>query len=250
MDYGYGDNYNEGGFNTDAQYTSYDASQLRPQTRSLLAPVTIKQINDATKPVPDGEFTVNNVSLNMVSFIGVVRKVEHNPSASTITIEDGTGSVEIKKWADDKVATAAEEAEKYSAWENKYVYVTGALKEFNKKKSVQHATITEITDHNEVLYHMLYSVQNHLGALGLLKTAAAPKQEGLFVDQNGGGADVSDRILSIISSASANMPQGVPVTWIAESVGLTVGEVEQQCHLLSEQGRVFSGYDDSSYLSI
>lgn len=255
MDYGNYGNYNDGGFNQDAQYSDYNTSQ-RQQTRSTLSPVTIKQIHDSTQPVPDGEFEVNNVALNMVSFVGVVRKVENNTSAVTITIEDGTGSVDVRKWVDEKIATAAEEGERFLALENKYVYVTGALKEMQLKKSIQHANIREIEDYNEVTYHMLYAISNHLEAQGLMKKGA--KQEnGLFVSENSGVAasngdsgSVSDKIMNVITSNTPSMPEGVPIQWIGDLLGILTDVVREQCLQLSEMGKVYQGYDESSYLSM
>lgn len=252
MDTSYG-NFGEGGFSTDAQFNEYNASQRTQQTRSTLSPVTIKQINDASQPIADGEFTVNNVSLNMVSFVGVVRKVDSSASAHNITIEDGTGSVEVRKWVDEKVTTAAQETEKYQALENKYVYVTGSLKEFNLKKNVQNAVFREITDHNEVLYHLLYAITNHLEAQGLLKTSGAKSEPGLFVD--GAAEDVRegdsmDKIMNLIAENTPSMVEGVPATWISYNLGIPVEEVKEKCHQLAEMAKIYQGHDESSYLSV
>lgn len=252
-DYGNYGNYGDGGFNADAQYTDYNGAEgsQRQQTRNTLSPVTIKQINDATQHVPDGDFSVSNVTLNMVSFVGVIRKVDNQTSAVTVTIEDGTGSVDVKKWVDEKLTTAAEELELYLAMENKYVYVTGALKEFNQKKAIQHAAIREITDHNEVLYHMLYAVTTHLEAQGLLRVA---KQEntGLFVRDEASGSgdnlDLQDKIMAVISSNVSTMIEGVHVQWISSSLGVPVSVVEEKCQALSEQGKIYQGYDEGAYL--
>lgn len=252
MDY---DNYGDGGFNADAQYTDYNNSQ-RQQTRSSLSPVTIKEINEATQPVPDGEFVIHNVSLNMVSFIGVIRKVESSSSAITITVEDGTGSMDVKRWIDEKIATPAEEAEKFSALENKYVYITGALKEFNSKKSIQHATIREIVDHNEVAYHMLYAISNHLEAQGILTKGGAPKKEenGLFVQDNdngsNGASDVTRKIEKVIDDNTGSMQEGVPISWISDTLGVPIDVVREKCQHLSEQGKIYQGYDEGSFLSV
>uniref|UniRef100_A0A0L0NRK2 Replication protein A C-terminal domain-containing protein n=1 Tax=Candidozyma auris TaxID=498019 RepID=A0A0L0NRK2_CANAR len=247
------DNYGEGGFNVDAQYSDYNNSQ-RQQTRSSLSPVTIKEINEATQPVPDGEFMIHNVALNMVSFIGIIRKVDNNSSAVTITIEDGTGSMEVRKWIDEKVSTAAEEAEKFQALENKYVYVTGGLKEFNLKKSIQHANIREITDHNEVAYHMLYAISNYLEAQGILNKAPKKEENGLFVKDNdlstSGGTDVTRRIEKVIDDNTGSMQEGVPISWISETLGLPIDVVRDQCQHLSEQGKIYQGYDEGSFLSV
>ena len=90
MDYG-------GGFSTDGGYSNDGGSQKIQQVRSSLTPVTIKQINEAKQPVPDGEFQIHNVDLNMVSFVGIVREVQDLTSNLLITIEEGTGAVEVRK---------------------------------------------------------------------------------------------------------------------------------------------------------
>lgn len=252
MDYGNYGNYGDGGFSNDNQYSDGNGGSQRPkETRSTLSPVTIKQINDASQPVPDGEFVINNVSLNMVSFVGVVRKVENQTSALTITIEDGTGSVDVRKWMDEKVASPAEEAERFNAMENKYVYVTGALKEFSQKKSIQHATIREILDHNEVLYHMLYAIANHLEAEGLL---GVKKEQGLFVLESAGNGnaslDVLDRIMATIAANAATMLEGVPVLWISNTLNVGEDVVRSKCQELLEMGKIYQGYDEGTYFCV
>lgn len=262
-DYGNYTNYGDGGFSTDAQYNDMgggEGSQRQLlQTRNTLSPVTIKQINDATQPVPDGEFIINKVTLNMVSFVGVVRRVDNQTSSITITIEDGTGSVDVKKWVDEKVSTAHEEAEFYLALENKYVYVTGALKEFNQKKAINHAVIRAVTDHNELIYHLMYTVRTHLAAEGLVDVAKQENSSGLFVSgtsaSDGGAGDVSkfndyDRIMAVITSNSVSMLEGVPVKWISDSLGISENDVKNICQNLSEQGKIYQGYDEATYLSI
>ncbi|WPK24699.1 hypothetical protein PUMCH_001982 [Australozyma saopauloensis] len=254
MDY---NNYGDGGFSHDAGYSEgADGASQRQQTRSSLTPVTIRQINEASQNVPDGEFSINNVSLNMVSFVGILRKVENQTSAVVVTIEDGTGSVEVKRWIDEKMASAAEETEALLALEGNYVYVTGSLKEFNQKKAIQQAKIVAITDHNEVIYHMLYAISNHLEAQGLLKVGSIKSEgNGLFVGGESGGSggpglDLQDKIMGIITSNSLAMPEGVPVAWISSSLGASVESIQEKCQYLAEQGKIYQGYDEGAYLCI
>ncbi|RKP32926.1 replication protein A, subunit RPA32 [Metschnikowia bicuspidata] len=254
MDYG---NYGEGGFSNDNGYSdTADAHSQRQQNRTSLTPVTIRQINQATQHVPDGEFFINNVSLNMVSFVGVLRKVENQTSAVIVTIEDGTGSVEVKRWVDEKVTSAAEETEQFQALENSYVYVTGALKEFNQKKAIQHAKISPITDHNEVIYHMFYAISSHLEAQGLLNVGAIKTESGgIFASGDstgtgGDGLDIQDKIMGIITSNSLTMPEGVPISWISGSLGVSVEKIQEKCQYLAEQGKIYQGYDEGAYLCV
>lgn len=254
MDY---DNYGDGGFSHDAGYSENgEAGSQRQQTRTSLTPVTIRQINEATQKTPDGEFSVNNVSLNMISITGILRKVENQTSAVSLTIEDGTGSIEVKRWVDDTITTAAEETEMFQAWENTYVSVTGALKEFNQKKGIQQSKIFPVTDHNQLIYHILYALSNHLEAQGLLNVGAFKSEgNGLFVggDNEGTGSlrlDIQDKIMGIITSNSLSMPEGVPVSWISGSLGIAADVIQEKCQYLAEQGKIYQGYDEGAYLCV
>ncbi|CAK7895117.1 replication factor A protein 2 [[Candida] anglica] len=245
---------NSGGFSAGGDDFSNDnGSQKQQQVRSSLTPVTIKQINEATQPVPDGEFQIHNVELNLVSFVGVVRSVQDLTSAIVIKIEDGTGSIEVRKWIDDASDTSANEAAGQAHELNKYVYVTCALKEFNGKRSLQHATIRPITDHNEILYHNLSAIENHLKAQGLGTKPASGQDNGLFVkDSHGMDAPKSmqDKILALIHENSVSMQEGVPVPFISQKLNVTNDIVSQHCATLVEDGKIYSGYDDSAYLAI
>lgn len=242
----------QGGFNDDIGNGGFhnDNSSQKQVLRSSLTPVTIKQISEATQPIPDGEFQINNVCLNLVSFVGVIRNVQDLTSAILITIEDGTGSLEVRRWIDESTSTDNEFG-KYEI--NKYVYVTGALKEFNGKKNLQHTTIQKIEDHNRVLYHHLNAISNHLKAQGLDSRQGQKHEDGLFV-KDPDGADSSnslqDKILSVIRANTSSMQEGVPVPFISQTLNLSDEVVFENCNELVDSGKIYSGYDDSAYLAV
>lgn len=253
MDYG---NHGDGGFSHDAEYSENNDHSQKPQGRTSLIPITIRQLNEATQHVPDGEFSIHNLSLSLVSLVGVLRKVENQTSAVSVTVEDGTGSIEIKRWIEEKETSAAEQTEYFQAMENKYVHVTGVLKQFNQKKGVQQAKFTLITDHNQVLYHMLAAISTHLEAQGLLNVNPLKSEgNGLFVGGDSGaaggeGLDVQDKIMGIITSNSLSMPEGVPVSWISGTLGIPLDIILEKCQYLAEQGKIYQGYDEGAYLCV
>lgn len=251
-------NYGDGGFNTDignGGFQNDNNGSQKQQLRSSLIPVTIKQITEATQPIPDGEFQVHNVNLNLVSFVGVVRNVQDITSAILITIEDGTGSIEVRKWIDDSNAMDENEHQKYEM--NKYIYVTGALKEFNGKKNLQHATMRPITDHNEILYHHLSAISHHLKAQGLSARENGGQNQsqdnGLFVKDPHGmevTTSIQDKILGVIRDNTSSMQEGVPVPFISQKLNVTDDLVLEHCSELIDNGKIYSGYDDSAYLAV
>jgi replication factor A2 len=249
-DFGYG-NFGDGGFSdmsTGGFQADVDGSQKPQQTRSSITPVTIKQVIQAVALGPDLDFRINNVELNMVRVIGVLRKVDTNASAVNLTIEDGSGSMEVRKWTDETASAA--ETEKYSLYLNQYVSVSGALKEFNNKKGIQQATVRPIVDHNQVIYHHLSAIAHHLKAQGLHARTKPEAENGLFVSENDGGNSLQDRVLQVINELTPSMQEGVPIQLIAQKVNATDDTVEHECQALVQSGKIYLGYDDSAFLAL
>ncbi|ODV80178.1 replication protein A, subunit RPA32 [Suhomyces tanzawaensis NRRL Y-17324] len=240
----------DGGFSLDANggFSVERNSQRQAGARQSLTPVTIKQLNDADQPIPDGEFRIHNVNLSMISFVGIVRKVVPLANLIVITIEDGTGSVEVRKWIDDQKMSAAEEVERFEAYLSKYVYVGGALKMFQEKKSVQNATVTLIEDHNQVLYHNLSAIANHLKAQGIVPSKS---EKLLFVsaDDKGPKAEI-ERVFDIYKKHSPSMPEGVPISFVAQALDISPSVVMEYSRELSETGRVYLGTEDTCFIAI
>lgn len=251
-------NISQGGFSADHQGSSQ--SQKSNQVRQSLTPVTIKQINDASQHVPDAEFKVNNVELNMISFVGVVRKVDNNNATIVITIEDGTGSIEVRVWISEQITTAEQETQKYEALLNRYVFVGGSLKQFNNRKSVQNSSIFPITDSNQILYHHLSAIENHLKAQGIQKPSSSGGS--LFVDGNSNtnsgvagaqgnqGGSLTNRVLAVLKENSTTMQEGVPVDYISQKLNISREEALEHVNKLVEGGKAYAGYDDNTYICI
>ncbi|KAI0461594.1 hypothetical protein LJB42_000893 [Komagataella kurtzmanii] len=243
----FNDNAEGGGFTT---YNNNDGdgqgSQGKTQQRNTIKPVTIKQINDSKTIISDGEFVVNGVELNMVSFVGIIRNVNDNTSSLTVTIEDGTGSLDVRKWVDE-----GSDPSENNYPLGQYVYVTGLLKEFNEKKSLQQATINPIEDYNQVTYHYLSAIKVHVEA-----NQQGSHQQGnsLFVSQNAddhtNSNDPSEKVYRFIHDNTPSMVEGVPIQYIAQSLSLTDNEVINYCNQLSDVGKIYNGNDDSSYLAV
>jgi len=253
---GYNQDFNGGGggdYNTSGGFDSNGGGSqgTRTQTKNSLTPVTIKQINDSKPVIQDGEFVVHNLELNLVSFIGVIRQVTDNTSNLQIQMEDGTGSIELRKWIDDN---ASDDSSSFLT-NGKYVYVTGSVKEFGGKKNIQHTTFREITDYNEVLYHHLSAIDCHLKAQGI-KSESKQQQgdsNGLFVSGPAAsetGLSTVDKIYEFINEHTPSMPEGVPVQLIAQNLNLLVDDVVLHCGKLTEDAKIYAGYDENGFLAV
>lgn len=227
-----------GGFSNGGGFNNTQSGSQKAQLRQSITPVTLKQIAESNQPVPDGEYRFEHLSLNLVSFVGVLRRVDGLAAGVNLTVEDGTGSMDIKMWFDDKESSLEAEIEKYSPLLNKYVYVAGSLRTFGDKRTLQFTTVLEVTDHNQVVHHFLDAISVY--SKGITKAPAKT----LFVELGG------DSIFDIIKEFLTAMQEGVPIQFLAQKTNLSVDEVKDQVQLLIDAGNVYTGHDDTSYLAI
>ncbi|KAG5419164.1 RFA2 [Candida metapsilosis] len=241
-----GGGFTQGGFSGDG-----NSQQNKVQTRNSISPVTIKQILEAEQPVPDGEFKIHNVSISLVSFIGVVRKVSANGTTLHITVEDGTGSIDVRKWITEESGSAEQEKELFMGYTNKYVSIGGALKVYNGNKNIQNASISLIQDSNQIIYHHLNAIHNHLRSQGITKSndSASNGAQGnnLFVDNEG---SATDRVLNFIKQECPTMQEGVPLAYIAQKLSISEKEGEKHCNDLIESGKIYVGFNDGGYIAV
>ena len=87
-----------GGFVTNANINSSQQRSNYSDKQNTVRPVTIKQILGAREPSPDDGTTIDGKPVGRIKFVGVVRNRVKESTAITYRIEDGTGTVDIKKY--------------------------------------------------------------------------------------------------------------------------------------------------------
>ncbi|CRK19952.1 hypothetical protein BN1708_003240 [Verticillium longisporum] len=237
-----------------------------------LRPVTIKQILDAEEAYPGADFKIDGATVTQVTFIGQVRAI--NPQATNITykLDDGTATLEVKKWVDtdkkdddlmDGVAGAPGSGVDLDA----YVRVWGRIKSFNGKRHVGAHFLRAVTDFNEVNYHLLESTYVHLfftkGPFGGAK--AEDNGDGMFVD--GGNNNNNHSNASHATGQSSKVAQctpmgqkmynflvnapggneGVHMNVIASGAGMSMRDVLGAADDLLGQGLVYTTIDDETW---
>ncbi|SCU93248.1 LADA_0G02080g1_1 [Lachancea dasiensis] len=272
--------YNE--YSTVASGGGFENSQnnSRPNTasggssQSTLMPVTIKQVLESKQLVQDGPFVINNLELHHVVFVGVVRNVVDKTSNITLTVEDGTGQIDVRQWTADPTDMAnANEGQQddqqgsYSSQISRmyqvgtYVKVFGALREFSAKKNVQYAVVKPIDSFNDVLAHHLSAMKCHAIANGRMESDAyqdtnraqnSGDEQGLFVQDT--SANDPKTALHKILEFCTDQCQGkdassfaVHTKLIEQSLGISEEDVKMFCQTLVDQGFIYPTFDDSSF---
>lgn len=191
----------------------------------------------------------------------------------TYRMEDGTGMIDVKQWIDAEQGGNSSQLPylrlkyllMYST--DTYVRVTGQLKSFHNKRHVGAHHIRLVTDHNEVIFHLLEATSIHLshtrGPPGVQKQGQ-PHSNSDFMDgiipgnmsgfqQSHGQIDHLEPLqrqimMYVHNNASSN--EGVHVQTIAQSIQAPSASVMHAVEQLATDGLLYTTIDDDHVRSI
>ncbi|CCF57169.1 hypothetical protein KAFR_0C01760 [Kazachstania africana CBS 2517] len=268
-----------GGFEHSDNRSNTNDSTNNTSRPNTLTPVTIKQILNSVQEIQDGPFVTNGQELHYVSFVGVIRNITDHATNIFITIEDGTGQIDVKKWSDDATdMTASQEnsdqqekeynsqvAQQYQV--GTYVTVYGALKEFGGKKNIQYAVIKNVDSFNEIIAHHLEVIKWYAIATGKLPDPSHNQEQynnngnsegqSLFVQENEATDNSNGSPLQRILEFCKTQCEGkdansfaIPIPLIAQSLNLNEDTVRTCCSTLTEQGFIYPTFDDDNFFAL
>ncbi|GJJ72884.1 replication factor A2 [Entomortierella parvispora] len=250
--------YSNAGQGTGYMQDSFGADSAAPMKRAnnhSLRPVTIKQLLSVGQTQSDGDMTLDGRDLGQVVFIAVVRLISAQSTHTTYTVEDGTGQIELKKFASDD----EDAVEQSSIIQGSYVKVVGNLKEFQQRFSITVHVIRPIQDMNELTYHNLEVMLVHasltrskigsgtgsnVGVGGLVGMAG---MVGTSVPGNMYGKSIDDQISEYVGNHPEGKTNGVHRRDITSKFAAQMGgapAVETKLRQLIEDGFMFSAGDD------
>lgn len=224
--------------------------------------MTIKQLHDLEEAYPGAEFSIDGHPITQVTIVGQVRAVNPQPTNITYQIDDGTGTIDVKKWVDaDKVEDSNPQYQP-----DQYVRVWGRLKSFNQKRHVGAHFIRAVEDFNEVNYHALEATYVHLYyTKGPLGGEGGGQQQGgdgnagagdsMFVDSTGNGETNAKlgacgpnarKTYNFLSNAAGGN-EGVHLNLITNGTGLSTRDVLGAADELLSQGLVYTTVDDETW---
>lgn len=244
--------------------------------------MTIKQIADWSEPFPGAEVKIDDAPLTQLTIVGQIRKINPQATNITYTLDDGTATIDVKKWVDaERAAEDGVGADGQQFAEDQYVRVWGRLKSFNGKKHVGAHFIRAVEDFNEVNYHLVEAAYVHLyitkgppvpGQQGQGPADGQQKQqqqqqhgESMFVDDGygGGGGAGGDgeetpqqklaragpsakRVFAYLNNTPGGN-EGVSAHMIANGIGLSTREVFNATDELNQLGLVYTTVDDETF---
>eukprot|EP00879_Flechtneria_rotunda_P026457 GHRR01028208.1.p1 GENE.GHRR01028208.1~~GHRR01028208.1.p1 ORF type:complete len:239 (+),score=99.47 GHRR01028208.1:701-1417(+) len=139
--------------------------------------MTIRQLAQGCASTDDDHIKVDGVEVHNVTIVGKIVSVQDSNMRLTMVVSDGTGEAELLHWLQEDTEWAA--ANKKAEWQpGVYIRAYGHVAGQDQKKSITAFSVRTITNFNEVTYHFLRCIFEHLhltkgGAGGAPQAAGA-----------------------------------------------------------------------------
>ncbi|CAM0139740.1 unnamed protein product [Umbelopsis sp. WA50703] len=215
-----------GGFLETSHYDNQgdNHSQNKPRaSEQTLRPVTIKQMLNSQSAHGDSEFRIDNIDVTQVTFVAIVRKESEQSTNIAYTMEDGTGSIDVRQWLEQNHEESPAEKEKRAQIMSNYVRVVGRLTQFNNKTHVVAFQIRPIKNGNEISHHFLEAMLTHLqftkgsaqGGSSMSNFTSSPYNASNFTSttDQGSGGGIHKEIIAVINQF-AHLDQGAEINQV------------------------------------
>ncbi|EPE06127.1 replication factor-a protein [Ophiostoma piceae UAMH 11346] len=253
--YGGGGDGDGGGYMAGSQQGSQGREGGRNYEQESLRPVTIKQLLECEESYPgSGQFQIDGKIASQITIVGQVLKTQAQATNTMWLISDGSGQIEVTKWADK--GADADETTQVSFGLDQFVRVYGRIKTFNQKRSIQSAVLRPIEDFNEVNYHILECAYHHLtltrGSAGDGSGAGANGADGnqdadggMFVQQNKLTPN-GQKVYNFLRNAPTGF-EGLNINVIANEQRLSMDDTMAALNELLYMGWVYNTTDESTF---
>jgi len=232
---------------TDGAATAAEGGRKTGSQQVHLLPVTCKQVSEA---VLDGErFLIDGQELSHITLIGQMCRCIVQSNYILVTIDDGTGIVDVRYWADPNSPATAQVRELCEA--NNYLRIYGNLRSFQGKKDVLAQRIQAVNDFSEVTFHILQCIATHLAnTRGPLTESVQPRYNP--------EANVSDTGMSYPSNVHHMVHEIVRADTSANGLDIldiksklagvtTDAKIDEAVHWFVNSGVFFFGIDKNHY---
>ena len=265
MDFQGGDSGGGGGFSNDNNYGG--GSQGSPEKKrrnydeQTLIPVTIGMAFGASSDSSGGNDALtlkDGRPLHQVKIVGAVRSAEVQSTNIMYTIEDGTGAIDVKQWADDNDAEAIGEMKRQTAREGIYVKVIGQISDYEGRKQVVANSVQTLSSGDELTHHLLevmYCGESFKRADSIVSAPIMQKSNGMTFGNNnnnsmqGGGNDsdtTKERILQFLRENDSETGASIDAC-IQQLHDIPEADIRQAADHLSEEGQIYSTINESFF---
>jgi len=258
MDFQGGDSGGGGGFSSNGGSQGSPEKRRRNYDEQTLIPVTISMAFKARSESSegnDGLVLEDGRPIHSVKIVGAVRSADVQSTNIMYTIEDGTGALNVKQWADDNDGEAIVEMRRQNAKEGIYVKVIGQLSDYDGKKQLIANSVQPLSSGNELTHHLLevmYCAEKYKQADSIVSAPILKNNTGMSFNNNnsieGGGHNdaIKDRVLQFLRDNDSETGASIDVC-IQQLHGVSETEIRQAAEYLSEEGQIYSTINESFF---
>mmetsp|Transcript_16165 Transcript_16165/g.40537 ORF Transcript_16165/g.40537 Transcript_16165/m.40537 type:complete len:270 (-) Transcript_16165:1073-1882(-) len=231
----------------------------RNYDEQTLIPVTIAMAFKARPDSSGGNDVLtleDGRALHSVKVVGAVRTADVQSTNIMYTIEDGTGALNVKQWADDNDAEAIGEMKRQNAREGIYVKVIGQISDYDGKKQLVANSVQALSSGNELTHHLLevmYSAEKYKQADSIVSAPIMQTNNGIAINnsakiEGGGdsGSSIRDRVLQFLRENDSETGASIDVC-IQQLSGVAESDIRQAAEHLSEEGQIYSTINESYF---
>ncbi|KAF9357799.1 replication factor A protein 2 [Mortierella sp. AD094] len=234
---------------------SSDVGATKKIANHTLRPVTIKQLLTVTQTQADNDFRIDGHDLGQITFIATVRNINQQSTQHTYTVEDGTGTIDAKRFPTED----EDSAELNTVVVGTIVRIVGVLKSYNQKFSINIHAIRPIHDMNELTFHHLEVIYVHVsftrskgvGSMNMSSTSHNNFTSHSVAGSGAVGGDIQGQIIEMIRN-HPNKERGVLRHEIIARFGQFIGGPDAASNLISvmiSEGDLYTGEDDDHIMT-
>lgn len=246
---------NQGGYDAGDQLGSSGQQRQTVRADDGILPVTIKQLREKKIDEDRNEVLIDNIPRKHISVVGMVKSCnDEDALGSEYIINDTTGDYTVKAFAND----GDEKTFPINTW----VYVCGRISS-SAGNSITSFAIREITDFNQIAFHMLNACFVHLQATlgsapGSLFTTHATVQQGASstqaavqqvtkMSEEERAEKVKDAVVKFLQST--NSENGTSVQQIIEALSnqYSTEDINNAIQSASFNGEIYATNEDEHY---
>ncbi|KAL3745726.1 hypothetical protein ACJRO7_014790 [Eucalyptus globulus] len=233
-----------------------------------LVPVTVKQLSGALQSGDEkSNFSIDGVDVTNVTLVGMVSEMTARVTDVSFALDDGTGRVECRRWVNESSDTKEME----EIHDGLYVRLVGHLRSSQGKKQLAAFAVRPVTNFDEVTFHFIDCIHQHLQKCRVKGDAIAHSQSADFNTStpisNKSNASLVAPTSEISGQFSVNglkgcdqkvleflqqnyaQEKGIHRDEIAQQLKISVNKIMESIRTLEEEGLIYSTIDEYHYKS-
>lgn len=244
------DSFGAGGFNATA---SGGAAQENKSDGVL--PLTIRQIQESS----ESGVQLFGINYSMVTFLAIVRNIDHSSTKVTYRLEDHTGQVDGHLWLEE-----GDTMNMPGIVQNGYARIIGSVRNQGGSKAVMIFKIIQVRSPNEITTHLLEVLNARYKGEEYAKTSGsggdaragggekAGTSSGGFMESDSNAMGLSGKQLAVYKAIKGHISDiGISRAELQKKFAqISASEMQSITDYMTQEGIVYTSVDSDHFLCV